>query len=32
MGLMEDIDVIDSQEFKAFLQEKLQKIANKIKV
>lgn len=32
MGLMEDIDVLDSQEFKAFLQEKLQKIANKIKV
>lgn len=32
MGLMEDIDVLDSQEFKAFLQEKLQKVANKIKV
>lgn len=32
IGLMEDIEVLESPEFNAFLQEKLQKIANKLKV
>lgn len=31
MGLMEDVDVLESPEFKVFLQEKIQKVANKIK-
>lgn len=30
IGLMEDVDVLESSEFKTFLQEKLQKIGNKI--